>query len=44
MLAAHTPDELRAIKEIHEKYEQDYRAYVQMLRTRHAATRENKHP
>jgi len=39
MLATRAPDELEAVKHIHEKYERDYRAYVQMLQARPQATR-----
>jgi len=39
MLGARTPDELEAVRQIHEKYEHDYRAYVEMLQARQRATR-----
>jgi len=34
MLDARTPRELAAVRGVYEKYEQDYRAYVEMLRLR----------
>ena len=39
MLDTRAPDELEAVKQIHDKYEHDYRAYVQMLQARPQATR-----
>jgi len=39
MLEARTPLELADIKAIHEKYEQDYAAYVALLMTRRTPAR-----